>query len=61
KNVALKNLFFETNKADLSDESIVELSNVIKLSGELQTNCDGKSTTYFWNNQEITLRGSRLL
>ncbi|MBQ4032703.1 MAG: OmpA family protein, partial [Paludibacteraceae bacterium] len=31
KNVALKNLFFETNKADLSDESIVELSNVIKL------------------------------
>lgn len=31
KNVALKNLFFETNKADLSDESIVELSHVIKL------------------------------
>lgn len=37
KNVALRNLFFETNKADLSDESIVELSNVIKLLNDNPT------------------------
>lgn len=39
KNVALKNIFFETAKSDLSDQSLVELSNVIKLLNDNPTMC----------------------
>lgn len=39
KNVALKNVFFETNKSDLSEESQVELGNVIRLLIENPTMC----------------------
>lgn len=34
KNVVMKNIFFETAKAELSDESQIELRNVIKLLNE---------------------------
>lgn len=37
KNIVLKNIFFETAKADLNDESIIELNNVIKLLKENPT------------------------
>ncbi len=37
KNVALRNLFFEVDKSTLSDESIVELANVIRLLNENPT------------------------
>lgn len=37
KNIILKNIFFETAKADLSNESIIELNNVIRLLKENPT------------------------
>ena len=64
KNVALKNLFFETNKADLSDESIVELSNVIKLLTdnptlhiEIQGHTDNRGSKAY--NQKLSERRAK--
>lgn len=37
KNVALRNLFFETNKSDLNEASITELANVIQLLNDNPT------------------------
>lgn len=37
KNVALRNMFFETNKSDLNDASITELANVIQLLNDNPT------------------------
>lgn len=37
KNVALRNLFFETDKSDLNDASITELANVIQLLNDNPT------------------------
>ena len=37
KNVIMKNIFFETAKADLSDESQIELNNLIKLLNDNPT------------------------
>jgi len=39
KNVALRNLFFETDKSSLSEESVIELGNVIKLLQDNPTMC----------------------